>query len=374
MRRERVSSLYLHFPFCRHLCNYCDFYKNIKTDSGIGEFESYLKKSHEKLKSYLIDCEVEVAPLETIYIGGGTPSLWGARGASFLAQFLEERGYKVAEDCEFTLEVNPGAWTEEGLDHWRKVGVNRFSLGIQSLDSRFLKLLDRVHNLDDVYETLNYFSSRVDEFSVDFMLGLPDSHGLKRDVIKELDEVLKFNPHHISLYILTVKGQYVHIDSLPDDEFISKEYLAVSEYLRSLGYEHYEVSNFARDSHFSKHNLKYWESDSVLSLGPSATGFIKQTKSRFKWKPTEEDFDLEELSEEEFKLEQLYMALRTSFGVELDLLSEHIGSSSGLEVLLGKWKSANLAYLVDQKIQVTPHGFLVLDSLMDDVFSLSVRK
>jgi len=171
-----LNSLYIHFPFCRHLCNYCDFYKTIpQNGSEINSFHKLFEDSFEKHQNLMESNSFTWAPLETLYIGGGTPSLWGAEGAIWLRNFLNSKEIKFSDDLEFTLEVNPGSWTVESLEEWKKTGVNRYSLGIQSLDGRFIKHLDRVHSIEDTFATLEYFKNKNYNFSVDFMLGIPFS-------------------------------------------------------------------------------------------------------------------------------------------------------------------------------------------------------
>lgn len=287
-------------------------------------------------------------------------------GALFLEQFLKEKKISFAEDYEFTLEVNPGGWDEESLAEWRRMGVNRFSLGIQSYDSHMIKLLDRVHSLEDVKDLLSFFKKIGVNYSVDFMLGLPSSEEHKRDVLKELDQVLAYNPSHISLYILTVKSNYVHHTKLPSEEWIEKEYLSVSEYLKEKGYGHYEVSNFAKKGFESAHNLNYWKSKSVGALGPSATGLLSEAKIRYKWKTKSAEIEEEELTVEQMQLEYVYMALRSSVGLEINFFKDNVEAIN----LFSSWTKRDHAYIENERVFLTSAGFLILDSLMDDLFKI----
>ncbi len=308
------------------------------------------------------------APLETLYIGGGTPSLWGAEGAIWLRNFLNTKEIKFSDDLEFTLEVNPGSWTAESLEEWKKTGVNRYSLGIQSLDGRFIKHLDRVHSIEDTFATLEYFKNKNYNFSVDFMLGIPFSEELDRDVISELKKVLEFKPEHISLYILTTKENYIHKKNLPSEERIEKEYLAVSEYLIRKGFLHYEVSNYAKPGMRSKHNLKYWKGDSVGAIGPSATGFLSLGNEgiRYKWETKSPKFILENIGPNEYKLERLYTLLRTDEGNDG---KSFFPDQKKWHQLLNKWDQ--MGYLNSSNgdlVRLSSRGYLLLDSLMDDIF------
>lgn len=366
-----TQSLYLHFPFCRHLCNYCDFFKKVPKDSAleIEEFHSYMRAAMIEHENLMKMSGCSWGPLKTLYIGGGTPSLWGVAGSVFLKNLLQEYKIELAPDCEFTLEVNPGSWTKESLDSWEAIGVNRYSLGIQSLNGNSIKYLDRVHTIEDVYDTLEYFNQKKVNYSMDFMLGLPYSKETNRDVIDELERALKFNPKHFSVYILTVKDNYTYYKNLPDEEWIEKEYMAVANFLKSKGFAHYEVSNFAIPGYESKHNLNYWKSESVAAIGPSATGFFRDAKLRYKWKTKEPKFETEQLDLEAFNLEKVYMALRSSEGLPQSFFS---GKDEGIQ-LLSKWKDNACATLdSDKYVRLTSKGYLLLDSLMNDLFNLKL--
>jgi oxygen-independent coproporphyrinogen-3 oxidase len=301
-------------------------------------------------------------PLKTFYIGGGTPSLWGKEGKIFLENFLKDHKLVLDTECEFTLEVNPGAWTEESLMAWREFGANRFSLGVQTLNKTMITYLDRIHSIEQVHETLEYFHTHQLNFSMDFMLGLPFSKENNRDVIAELEEALKYNPSHFSVYILTVKDNYTHFANLPNEDWIAKEYLEVAEFLKSKGYAHYEVSNFALPGKESFHNLNYWKSKTVAALGPSATGFLSEDRVRYKWKTNSAEFEIENLTEEEFRLERFYMALRSSEGIKLSDFSDKF------KLLVNEWAKKQLATVQNDCVMLTSNGFLLLDSLMNDIF------
>lgn len=368
---NKVESLYLHFPFCKHLCNYCDFFKKVPVNSAleINDFHSYMDNAIVEHKKLMSEHGLSWGELKTLYIGGGTPSLWGEAGSHYLKNLLNSHQIKLNSECEFTLEVNPASWTKESIESWESIGVNRFSLGIQSLQAESIKYLDRIHNINDVLETLEYFKSKKVNYSMDFMLGLPFSEENKRDVVAELVCALKYNPSHFSVYILTVKDNYPHFKNLPTEEWIETEYMDIANFLKSNGFNHYEVSNFAKDGFESKHNLCYWKSASVAALGPSATGFFSEKKLRYKWKTKEAQFDLEELSDEAFLLEKIYMSLRSSEGLDINLIK----NKSAYLPLISLWeKKGYLQSRNDEKIFLNTQGYLLLDSLMNDLFALDL--
>ena len=365
----KLFSLYLHFPFCRNLCNYCDFFKKIPAEGDIEGFEQYLETSWEKHQAWITREGYDWSALKTFYLGGGTPSLWDARGAEFLTQFFSKHGLSLDSQVEATMEVNPGTYTEEGIAAWREFGINRFSIGLQGLDQDFLKLLDRVHTLEESYQALEYFHKSNDNFSVDFMLGLPYSEEKNRDILKELEEVLKFGPSHISLYILTVKGAYPLIKQLPKEEWIEREYLEVSKYLSSQGFEHYEVSNFALRGKESQHNLRYWNWETVAALGMSATGLLAEKSIRYKWKGKASEWMREDLDRDAYRLEKIYMNMRTNRGIQwADFFEgEELEKAQNLTQI---WEARGLAQQgLNNSMHFNSRGFLLLDNLIGELFS-----
>lgn len=366
----RVKSLYIHFPFCRHLCNYCDFHKTVlENNDEIVRFEQIFADQWQKLEKLFKENSFTMKELDTLYIGGGTPSLWAEKGGEFLSTFFKKNSISFNPDYEATLEVNPGGWTEKGIESFKNFGINRFSIGFQSFDPYFLKVLDRVHDVEEAMRTFDYFQKAKDNFSVDFMLGLPFSETAKRDVVEELKKVLDYEPNHLSLYILTTKDNYIHKSSLPSEEWLEEEYLKVSDYLNSQGFDHYEVSNFSKPGLQSKHNLKYWRAESVAAVGPSATGFLKEIKTRFKWKIKSDDYQSEILTEEEMKLEDLYLRMRINEPFNFLPFFKEENHQKILE-LIKTWSHSGLVVCANSQLSLTPKGFLVMDNLLDQFFTI----
>jgi oxygen-independent coproporphyrinogen III oxidase len=366
----QVSSLYLHIPFCKHLCNYCDFYKK-RYEAGsnqIEEFHQFLVGGWSKQQELFESVGANFLPLQTLYLGGGTPSLWGLEGASFLKSWLQTH-ITLAPACEFTMEVDPGTWNAPMLTAWKELGLNRISVGTQALDPDFLKIMDRAHSLEESLALLEYCHKEQWNYSLDFLLGIPYSRQKQRNIEKELKTLLQFNPKHISLYILNARSKYPHIQAMPDDEFIREEYLWVSQFLQQQGFIHYEVSNFAQPGFESIHNQKYWQNQSVAALGPSATGYLAISKHqalRYKWKVTRPEMEKELLSENELALEKTYLSLRTNKGWYPELMSE------SLSKLFEDWVTKGYGSYVEGRMSLNALGFLMLDSLMDDLFRLNL--
>lgn len=362
----QVSSLYLHVPYCRHLCNYCDFYKRSfdRPEQQIEEFHQFLSLSLVRHKQLLQQHAMEWLPLQTIYLGGGTPSLWGEKGAEFFAaEVLKGLEWKGAE---FTMEVDPGSWTQAMIKSWQQIGLNRISIGTQTLNPEFLTIMDRAHSLKESLELLSFCQNNQWNFSLDFLLGLPFSREKKRDIQQELDQLLTFSPKHISLYILNARSKYPYAQSMPDDEFIREEYLLVSRYLQEKGFHHYEVSNFAIPGFESVHNQKYWQGESVAALGPTGTGYLaleKNSALRYKWKVSQAEVEIEMLGAAELELEKSYLSLRTSAGWLPDQPALY-------QAVFQRWVDGGYGHIQEQRIKLNSLGFLMLDSLMDDLFRL----
>lgn len=361
----QVSGLYLHVPFCKHLCNYCDFYKQ-KLENDRDQFEDFhrfLTGSWQRHKELMQEQNVTWAPLDSIYLGGGTPSLWGTRGAEFFQKLILSE--LNVNNPEFTMEIDPGTWTEEMIESWKKIGLNRISIGTQSLDPKFLKIMDRIHSLDESHALLGYCQKNDFNFSLDFLLGIPHSDTENRDIKQELDDLLQYGPRHISLYILNARSKYPLIESIPDDEFIREEYLLVSDYLIQKGFHHYEVSNFALPGFEAKHNVKYWKGESTAALGPTGTGYFNlgaDQAFRYSWKVMSADFQPEILGKKELGLERIYLSLRTSEGWKPDTIP------NSLLIQFLEWESLNYGKWTGQKMVLNSLGFVMLDSLMDDLF------
>lgn len=366
-QKHQLNSLYLHFPHCRHLCNYCDFFKSVPDDFDEARetFENRLERQWISHESWLNQLNYSFGPLETIYFGGGTPSLWDEAGAKWFKNFMLKK-LSPAENCEWTMEVNPKAWSERGLSSWEELGVNRFSMGVQSHDERYLKILDRVHDLGDVDALLKRMKGK--HFSVDLMLGLPYTDEWKRDLKSEILRLIDSSAEHFSVYILTVKENYRHYDKLPSEESIEAEFLLTSEILRSHGFDHYEVSNFAKPNARARHNMRYWQGQSVAALGPSAVGYLAPTGHRYKWQGKGDKFEIEQLDSEAIKLEKVYLALRLDSGLANFGANFNAQKSSEFDALKSKWASNGWLNLsAKNDLCLSPAGFLMMDSVIKDL-------
>lgn len=258
------AGLYLHIPFCEKKCNYCDFYSSFVTEDLL---ESYTQALKREIKQW---GGKSSRPIDTIYLGGGTPSLLSYRLKEVINEVKSR--FCVSRDCEITLEMNPNGASQYLLQCAKAAKVNRLSIGMQSGIDSELKVLGRMHTVSDVAKTVKKAREiGFSNISLDIMLGLPDSDF--ETLGKTLEFATALNPEHISAYILKIEQNTVFSKkelNIPNEDEVAEQYLFMCDYLEEKGYSHYEISNFCRDGYESRHNLKYWRGIDYLGIGPSA--------------------------------------------------------------------------------------------------------
>ena len=272
--------IYIHIPFCKQKCFYCDFVSYANQDKY---FQKYVQALNKEVNNFIDNNEFEV---QTIYIGGGTPSLIDAKYIEEILRIFEKRNL-LKEVKEVTIEVNPGTVTEEKLRNYKNSGVNRLSIGLQSTEDKILKQIGRIHCYDDFLNT--YKMARKVGFkniNVDVMIGLPNQKIL--DVKNSLEKIIKLEPeppNHISVYSLIVE-ENTPIEKmlesgeleLPDEELERNMYWYVKNFLELNGYKHYEISNFAKLGNESKHNLDCWNQKEYVGFGVAAHSYIDDVR------------------------------------------------------------------------------------------------
>ncbi|MBM4313494.1 MAG: radical SAM family heme chaperone HemW [Deltaproteobacteria bacterium] len=368
--------LYIHIPFCLSKCPYCDFYSS--TDlTAIPDFLAALRREmslNEGFKS----------GFDTVYIGGGTPSL--------LSQTLLDRligdiltAFTIASDAEITVEVNPGDTTAGRLTALRRAGVNRLSIGCQSFDDGALAFLGRRHRADQAVEAIHRTrDAGFENLGIDLIYGLPGPYGdAFATWLDTLRTALAFRPEHLSCYQLTVETGTPLADrvrkgeiALPDPGFQSRYFHRTAAILEEAGYRHYEVSNFAQGDRFrSRHNSKYWNHTPYLGLGPAAHSFDGR---RRRWnhrsiaaylkelaagKPPTAESEL--LSDEALRLESLFLGLRTRRGIDLAGFKRRYGEDLLVEKeeILKKLKEDKFVEIRNGFLMPTRAGMAVADSL-----------
>jgi len=367
MNSGENPGLYVHVPFCKTKCHYCGFYSSIDL-SGIPRWLDALREEALLYRH-------EFKPFDSLYLGGGTPSVLPERDLATLMECVHDR-FTFLPDSEITLEANPDDVTESKVSLLRDLGVNRISIGVQSFDEGELARLGRRHTAKQAEKVLDVVrSSGFDNVGIDLMFGL---EGQNQDGwLKTLDRALRFAPDHLSCYQLTIEeGTPFAAESaerrlrVPGEEEQRSLFLATSAFLEERGYTHYEVSNFARGrDRFSRHNCKYWSHVPYLGLGPAAHSFLG---GRRWWnvrsvenycstisaggKPVE---GFEELDEDQIVLESLMLGFRTRNGVTAELLACAGGAADTLRQL----EESGLIEIAGERVCPTPRGFLVADSL-----------
>ena len=276
-------SLYVHVPFCVRRCSYCDFAVHATPRAPV---EEWLEAVEKELR---LQVEARGWPLplrlDTLYIGGGTPSLLGPAGMRLLAERLRRFAEWDPDTVEWTCEANPESFTAEVAEGWRGAGVNRLSLGAQTFHEPTLRWMGRLHGVDGpVRALLAAREAGIDNVSVDLIFGVPDRLG--RDWGADLDRALEMEPEHVSLYGLTAEsatplGRWVKEgrETLADEDRYADEYLLAHQRLTAAGFEHYEVSNFGRPGRRSRHNGVYWVGLPYAALGPGSHAYDPPVRS-----------------------------------------------------------------------------------------------
>jgi oxygen-independent coproporphyrinogen-3 oxidase len=269
---QKPLGLYIHVPFCAHKCAYCDFYS--VTDEDLIQEYTLAITEHMRLKkniakNYLVD---------TIFFGGGTPSLLPAESFCEIMNTIRSV-FNVSPTAEITVEANPGTVDGKKLAIYREMGVNRLSLGLQSADDGELRMLSRIHTRDEFENT--YMLARMEGFTninIDLIYALPKQ--TKEKLLDSIDYVISLNPEHISFYGLKIEpetpfGKDPSIEtSLPDEDIQAEMYLSSAEAIEKKGYKQYEISNFAKPGYECRHNIRYWKCDEYLGFGPAAYSFF----------------------------------------------------------------------------------------------------
>ncbi len=264
--------LYIHIPFCKQKCNYCDFYSKACVGK-ISEYINAISKQISREASLYRDYE-----FDTIFIGGGTPSLVEPVDFITLANAIKTN-LNLTQGLEFSIEANPGTLTKEKLLAYKQAGVNRLSIGLQSTDNNELSALGRIHTVEDLENSLTLARKcGFDNISLDLMYSLPDQ--TKEGFEKTLRKAISYNPKHISAYSLKIEdnthfGKMKSTLNMPSEDEEYEMYMSLCEILSQNGYCQYEISNFAKKGYESRHNLKYWLSEEYIGIGPSAHSYFK---------------------------------------------------------------------------------------------------
>jgi oxygen-independent coproporphyrinogen-3 oxidase len=373
-----MSGIYLHIPFCKQACSYCDFYFVTRTS----EREHFVKRMIEDIESYR-DSRFTRETVETIYFGGGTPSLLEPAQLEQIMEVL----YDVfdIDAREITLEMNPDDVSAPFLADLKSLGISRASMGVQSFEPELLEFMHRAHSSEEALGCLELLkASDFNSFTVDLIYGNPGQsvEQLERDVNK----LLAFDPPHISAYSLTIEpktrlGKQVELGRIapPEDDKVAKHLDVVNQLFSNHGIERYEVSNYSIPGKEAIHNSNYWEHENYLGLGPGAHSFWWDDKAERweneqnmrKYLRDEDHPEREELSLTQLAEERLMMGLRTKKGVGVTELSEHYDyelSSRQQEYLKNREQEGKVQ--VDEQITLTDDGIKIADAIILDLVTL----
>ncbi len=371
-----AESIYIHIPFCKTKCPYCDFASWAKKEHLIDRyFNSLLSEIKTKCEAYQ-NRRLSPGPqpsIKTIFIGGGTPSLIAPEYYERL--FNELKKYFVFDkNCEITLELNPGTARDDYLEGYKKLGINRISIGAQSFDEKILETLGRKHSVNDTIEAIEKVKKAgITNFNLDFIYSVP---GMTREIWKDsIYKALEFEPKHISAYSLIIEQNtpfyniYNNPKSLPSDDFTFELYSELCEILRENSFIHYEVSNFAKSGFESKHNINYWLHNDFFAFGTGAHRYINNMRTSnsrdleaYISNPNVEtiiDFHTDQ------QFEKIMLNSRLNTGFELDLVRK-ITTKNNHEInnLLNDLSKEGYLELLNDKIHLTDKGLFVNNEIL----------
>lgn len=377
-----MSGIYIHIPFCKQACHYCDFH-----------FSTSMKRKEEMVLALAKEMQMRKSEsqgeiVETIYFGGGTPSVLTNEEINFLIQEVYSN-FKVAENPEITLEANPDDLSEERIVELSKTRINRLSIGIQSFFEEDLKMMNRAHNSAEAKKSLQKATEYFDNISIDLIYGIP---GMSNEKWKEnIETTLGFGIPHISSYALTVEPKtalkkLIQTGKIaePKDDITQEHFQILVDTLQENGFIHYELSNFGKENYFSKNNSAYWLGKKYLGIGPSAHSYDGISRS---WnianniiylKSIEENklpSEKEILTETDRYNEYIMTGLRTIWGISIDRIEKEFGEKY-LNYLFHqsqKFLSDDLLSIENNVLKTTKKGKFLADGIASDLFLINLE-
>ena len=393
-----MSGIYIHIPFCKQACHYCDFHFSTSLKKK-GEMIAALAKEIELRKSELLDSARSVSEVvETIYFGGGTPSILQVSDLKLLIDAVY-KNYKVVENPEITIEANPDDLISQALsfraqsrnlyEEYHSIGINRLSIGIQSFFEDDLKLMNRAHNSAEAKECLALASQYFDNISLDLIYGIPGMSNEKW--LQNIETALSFNIPHISSYALTVEPKTaLHtfiqkgIIPQPDDEVAQEHFQILVDKLTENNFIHYELSNFGKENYFSKNNSSYWLGKKYIGIGPSAHSYDGEKRG---WNVSNNTLYIKSIQENKLPLETeilsktdryneyIMTGLRTIWGISLDRIENEFGKSylDYLNQQSAKYIEDHLLFVDENVLRTTKNGKFLSDGIASDLFLLNLE-
>ena len=374
-----MSGIYIHIPYCKQACHYCDFH-----------FSTSMKTKNEMIDCIVKEMDIRESEfskkIDSLYIGGGTPSLMTNLELETIFNGLEKK-ISIGDIKEITIEINPEDLISEKLEFYKEIGINRLSIGVQSMNNNILKWMNRSHDTNQVINGLNNTKvAGFENINLDFIYGTPKN--LSRDYKSELLEILKFNPTHLSCYHLTIEdGTYFgHLEKNKkikriEDDISQQEFRWISEKLKSKNYQHYEISNFAVQGKESFHNSNYWNQSSYIGLGPGAHSFRNSTR---RWNISNNRlyiknikagipyFEQEVLSPYDIVNEKIMLGLRTLNGLDKDHVFSIVPQAikEGIESKLNTFLKDEILLSTNNIISMNPEKWLLSEYVSRELFIL----
>lgn len=375
-----MSGIYIHIPFCKQACHYCDFH-----------FSTNLKKKDEMVLALAKEIEMRKSEfqdeiVETIYFGGGTPSILQIADLKFLIDAVY-KNYKVVENPEITVEANPDDLTENRIIELSNNKVNRLSIGIQSFFEDDLQLMNRAHNVEEAKKCLEIATHYFDNISIDLIYGVPEMSNEKW--LQNIETALSFGVPHISSYALTVEPKTaLHsfiqkgIIPQPDDEVAQEHFQILVDKLSENGFIHYELSNFGKENYFSKNNSSYWLGKKYIGIGPSAHSYDGKNRG---WNVSNNSLYIKSIQENKLPIEietltktdryneYIMTGLRTIWGVSFERIEQEFGKTylDYLNQQAAKFIEDHLLFVDDNILRTTKKGKFLSDGIASDLFLLN---
>lgn len=372
-----MAGIYLHIPFCRQACHYCNFH-----------FSTSLKLKNEFVETLLKEISLQknflpAEPVNTIYFGGGTPSLLTVEELSTILQTLRNY-FLISPEAEITLEANPDDINEQKLSDWKQAGINRLSIGVQSFFEEDLRWMNRAHTAQQAIDNLQLAKRYFSNMTIDLIYGTPTLPDEKWQ--HNVQQAISLGIPHISCYALTVEpgtalasmiNKHKTTDVNTEDQ--ARQFLLLMDWMQAAGYEHYEISNFALPGMRSRHNSSYWQGASYLGLGPSAHSYNGASRQ---WnisnnalyiqslKDDKVPFELETLTETQRLNEYIMTSLRTVEGLDVQWVASHFGEKAAAQLRqAGKhFMEAGKMQWQNGRLQLTRQGKLFADGMAAELF------
>jgi oxygen-independent coproporphyrinogen III oxidase len=383
-----MSGIYIHIPFCKQACHYCDFHFSTSLKMKDEMVQALAKEIQLRSKSIIHHPSSITESIETIYFGGGTPSILEISDLKFLIDEVY-RNYKVVSTPEITVEANPDDLSYDTIRQLANSPVNRLSIGIQSFFEDDLKLMNRAHNMEEAKKCLEIATQYFDNISIDLIYGIPNMSNEKW--LQNIETALSFNVPHISSYALTVEPKTaLHsfiqkgIIPQPDDEVAQAHFQILVDKLSENNFIHYELSNFGKEQYFSKNNSSYWLGKKYIGIGPSAHSYDGNNRG---WNVSNNSLYIKSIQENKLPIEMetltktdryneyIMTGLRTIWGVSLERIELEFGKTylQYLNQQAAKFIDDHLLFLDDNILRTTKKGKFLCDGIASDLFLLNLE-